>query len=348
MAYDRPSLSDLIARIRADLLSRLTADDVLRRADTEVQARVLAGTAHGLYGYIEWLAEQLIYDTAESDYLERWASIWGIARKAAATASGTVTFAVEAGAVIESGTVLQSLDGAQYETTAEATVSGTSATAPVEAVEAGEAGNRDAGQALLLVSPIVGVQSTATAGELSGGSDEEEDDSLRARLLTRIQTPPQGGAKSDYVTWALEVSGVTRAWCYPLELGLGTVTLRFVRDDDADPIPSAEEVATVQAYIDALRPVTAQLTVAAPIAQPLNFTISGLIPASSTVRAAVEAELADLILREAEPGGTLLLSHIRAAISAAADESDHVLVSPTADVACATGYMTTMGAVTWV
>ena len=47
---------------------------------------------------------------------------------------------------------------------------------------------------------------------------------------------------------------------------------------------------------------------------------------------AVEAELADLIRRESEPGGTLLVSHIREAISTSAGETDHVLTSPTADV----------------
>ena len=40
----------------------------------------------------------------------------------------------------------------------------------------------------------------------------------------------------------------------------------LVRDDDASLIPDAGEVATVQAYIDSLRPVTASVTVVAPTA----------------------------------------------------------------------------------
>jgi uncharacterized phage protein gp47/JayE len=346
--FNRPSLSDIVQRVRTDVLSRLSTDDVLRRADAEVYARVMGGVAHGLYGFIDWLSAQLLYDTAELEYLERWCSIWGLTRKAAAAATGSVTFTVQAGAVIPSGTLLQALDGVQYQTTAAATVVALVATAPVVGVLPAAASNRATGQSQSLVSPVVGVQSTATAGALTGGADVETDDALRARLLARIQQPPQGGAANDYSTWALEVAGVTRAWVYPAELGLGTVTLRFVRDLDATLIPDAGEVATVQAYIDARRPITAQVAVLAPAAVALNFSISGLLPATAAVQAAVQAELQDLLLREATPGGTILLSHLRAAISAATGETDYVLVSPTANVTNTTGNMSTMGTITWL
>lgn len=346
--FSRPSLADIVQRVRNDVLSRLSTDDVLRRADAEVYARVMGGVAHGLYGFIEWLSDQVIYDTAELEYLERWCSIWGITRKPAAVATGSVTFAVQAGSVIPAGTLLQALDGVQYQTTADATVTAPTATAPVASVEPAAAGNRTTGQNLSLVSPVLGVQTTVTAGELSGGADIETDNALRARLLARIQQPPHGGAAYDYTTWALEVPGVTRAWVYPSELGLGTVTVRFVRDLDASLIPDAGEVAAVQAYIDALRPVTAQVTVVAPAAVPINFQIQGLTPSNSTVQAAVQAELQDLLLREAVPGGTILLSHIRAAISAATDETDFVLIAPAANVTNTTGNMSTMGTITWL
>lgn len=348
--FNRPALPELIQRVRNDVLSRLSTDDVLRRTDAEVYARVLGGVAHGLYGFIEWLSKQVIYDTAEAEYLERWCSIWGINRKVAAPATGTVTFTVQAGSLIPSGTLLQALDGVQYQTNADATVTVPSATATVTALVPAAAGNRATGQNLTLVSPVVGVQSTATAGLLSGGADVETDDALRARLLARIQQPPHGGASYDYTAWALEVPGVTRAWVYPAELGLGTVTVRFVRDNDGTGtaiIPDVGEVAAVQAYIDARRPVTAQLTVVAPAAVPLNFTIQGLAPATLTVQAAVQAELADLLLREAVPGGIIFLSHIRAAISAAAGETDYVLTAPAANVTNSTGNMSTMGSITW-
>ncbi len=345
--YSRPTLSELVTRTRADLVSRLSADDILRRADADVYARVLSGLAHGLYGYVDYLANQIIYDTAEAEFLARWASIWGVTRKPASSATGSVTFAVSSGAVIPSGTLLQALDGVQYQTTADATVTVPTAAAPVAALVPAAAGNRTTGQTLTLVSPVYGVQSSATAGALVGGADLESDDDLRSRLIDRIQNPPHGGDAHDYVAWALEVPGVTRAWCFPMELGEGTVTVRFVRDDDASLIPDAGEVAAVQAYIDALRPVTASVTVVAPTAVPLAFSIA-VAPNTTAVKAAVTAELSDLIAREAKPGGTIYLSHIRAAISAAAGEDNYTMSAPSADVTNTAGNMTTLGTITWL
>ena len=120
--FSRPALPELIQRVRNDVLARLSADDLLRRADAEVYARVMGGVAHGLYGFIEWLSTQLIYDTAELEYLERWCSIWGIRRKVATVATGSVTFLAQAGSVIPSGTLLQALDGVQYLTIADTTI----------------------------------------------------------------------------------------------------------------------------------------------------------------------------------------------------------------------------------
>lgn len=349
MPLERPTLVQLIAQTQSDALARANLEDPLRRADAMVYARVMAGLIHGLYGYAEWVAKQVIPDTAEKEFLDRWARIWlRVPRKAASVATGSATFTVQAGAVIPAGTVLKALDGQQYETTEDATGVAPSFNAPVRALAPGAAGNRTAGQVLTLVSPVSGVQPNATGGEISGGSEEESDEDLRARLLARITTPPQGGSLADYKAWTLEVPGVTRVWVFPGEMGASTVTVRFVRDSDASLIPDAGEVAAVQAYLDERKPVTAQVIVVPPVAVPLNISITGLVPDTPAVRASVEAELADLVRREAQPGGTLLLSRIRAAISAAAGETDYELVAPVGNVVAGAGQLTTMGVVSWV
>jgi uncharacterized phage protein gp47/JayE len=349
MPFNRPALSEIIDRTRNDVVSRLPDPEVLRRSDAEVYSRALAGASHGLYGYLDWLSRQLIYDTAETDLLERWGSIWGIARKAATAATGTVTFTGSNGAVVLAGTVLVAYDGQQYSTAANATISAGVAVATVNAVLAGVAGNRTTGQTFTLQSPVLGVNSSAVASAMTGGADIEDDDSLRSRLLARISATPHGGAKHDYEAWALEVAGVTRAWVFPQELGIGTVTVRFMMDDTyANGIPFSGDVTTVAAHIDPLRPVTAAVTVAAPVAVPLNFTVAGLNPSTAAVKAAITQELTDLIKREASPGGTIYLSHIREAISIAAGEVDHSLTSPSANVVMTTGNITTMGTVSYV
>ena len=220
--------------------------------------------------------------------------------------------------------------------------------AAVSMSEAGQDGNTTAASPLSLQSPTAGANtaSSVAVGGLSGGADEETDEELSVRLIERMQSPPHGGNAADYVAWAKEVAGVTRAWCYPLEGGEGKVVVRFVRDNDAVLIPDAGEVAAVQTHIDAARPVTADVTVAAPVAEPIDYTIA-LTPDTTATRAAVTAQLQDLLLSEAEPGGPILLSHIRNAIHDADGVTNYVLTTPSADVTRATGQLATHGEITW-
>ncbi|HSH72334.1 MAG TPA: baseplate J/gp47 family protein [Methylophilaceae bacterium] len=349
MPFSRPSLSNLITRIRAGILSRLTSEE-MRRSDADVYGRELAGASHELHAHLQFISQNVIYDTATAEYLDRWSSMYLTQpRKAAVVATGFVAFTGANGSLIPALSQIVSAAGDEYQTDVDATIVAGTATAAITSLQPGAAGNALSGTVLSLSTPIAGVNSDVTVGidGLSGGADQEDDGSLLARLLTRLQLPPQGGASFDYIAWALEVPGVTRAWVYPQELGLGKVTVRFVRDNDANLIPDAGEVTTVQDYIDYRRPVTAEVTVLAPTAVVQNFTI-GVTPNTVAVKTAVEAELRDLLSRESIPGGTVLLSHIREAISIAAGENNYNMTVPNADVARATGELTTMGAITWL
>ena len=288
-------------------------------------------------------------DTAEAEYLDRWAAIWGVLRRPAARATGNAVMTGTVGAVIEEGTLFRRNDNARFIASAEVTFADTSAVVPVIAEDAGDAGNTAAEAVISLVSPITGVTTVGAVatGGLSGGVDQELDASLLARLLRRIQEPPHGGAEADYITWALECTGVTRAYAEGGRFGAGTVGVTFLMDDtEGGPIPTSGDVARVQAYIDERRPVTADVTVYALTPVDLDFTIQ-LTPDTTTVRAAVEAELRDLILREAEPEGTLLVSHIREAISIAAGEADHTITRPTVDATAGAGRIFVMGEIDW-
>ena len=348
MPYKRPTLKTLIDRADADLASRLPGTGAqLRRSNVGALARIHAGAVHGLYGFINYLSRQVLPDTAEVDWLVRHASIYSISRKAAVAATGQVRFTGQTGAVIAKGLKIQTARREVFQTTAEATLKAGQADVPVEAETAGKAGNLKAETALSLVTPSAGVQSKAVAlaPGIQGGQAAETDHSLRRRLLARIQAPLHGGNQADYIAWAQAVAGVGRCWVYPAELGLGTVTLRFLKTDGA--IPGAALVKKVQDYIDARRPVTARLTVVAPIARPLDVAFSALTPNTPAVRAAITAEIKDLLLREAEPGQTLLLSHLREAVSQAAGETDYVMRAPAANIRHDTGQIATLGALTW-
>ena len=345
MAFDRPTLRELITQMTTDA-EREAGAKQLRQSNLRVLPKVFAYACHGLYGFITWILKQLFPDTAEKQFLERQASIQGIYRRAASKATGTLTVSYTEGATLPVGTIFMADDQTRYETTAEPDVG--SYTVPVQCLETGTVGNREAGQTYTLVSPVVGVDSEAVGSEMAGGAEAESDESLRKRLLFRLQNPPRGGAKEDYIAWAEEVPGVTRAWCFPKEQGIGTVVVRFATDGmTEDGIPTSGMVQIVSDYIAEVAPVTATPYVVAPVAKPVNFRIKDLIPDSESVRAQVEAELKSLFIKEAHPGEALKLTHIQQAISSAAGEDDYELLEPTADVPADSTQLLVVGEVTY-
>jgi len=350
VSFPLPTLRQLDDQARADMATRLPgADSRLRFGVLPVLARVVAMTVFHLYGWLDWAKRQFLPHTADEEMLDDHARLRGLVRRAASKAEGVATLTGAPDAVVPAGTQLQRIDGVRYATIAEVAIGGGGTiTAAVRAALGGMAGNADAAVALNFVSPVAAVQTTATLSTAAtGGADVETDEQLRARILARWRKPPQGGAAHDYELWATEVPGVTRAWSRANWTGLGKVGVAFMMDDRVDPIPLAGDITTVQAYLDARRPVCATILVFAPTALPINPQIT-ITPNSATVKAAVEAELRDLLRRSAELGSTILRSHITEAISAAVGETDHALVAPVGNVVPAAHQIVTLGTITWV
>jgi uncharacterized phage protein gp47/JayE len=288
--------------------------------------------------------------------------MWGILRKSATFAELDITITGTDGAVISNNTTYVSAGGQQYNTDAEATIAGGTATVKIVASESGTASNLDSGDIVSLLNPIADVDSDATVDSVVVDAEDTESDALyRARLLDHIRQPPSGGAANDYVQWALSIAGITRAWVLPLATGPGTVSVAVVEDDE-DPITaSPAKLTEVTDYIETVRPVTAEVSVFTPVLSSMDLTIQ-LEPNTAEVQAAVEAELEDLILRDSAVEGAyknanenhtgeILLSRINEAISIAQGEVDHkvTLINGVApdDVVPGTNELIVLGTITW-
>jgi uncharacterized phage protein gp47/JayE len=348
MAFERPTLTELVERVQQDFVSRLSlAGAVLRRSTVNVLARVVAGASHMMHGHLDFVSRQQFPDTSEGAFLHRQGSVYGIEPLAPDFAHATVTITGVSGTTVDAGTILVRADGVEYTTDAPVTLASGTGTAAITARVAGAAGSLSVAMQLTFESPVVDVDATATVAAVTqDGVDAESDDAFRTRLLDHLRNPPQGGALTDYEQWAKEIAGVTRVWVYPGELGAGSVVVRFVRDNDPGLIPDSGEVAAVQAHLQDKRPVTAIVTTVAPVAAPVAYSLH-IVPDTTAVRAAVTAELDDLHARAGEPGGTLLLSEIRTAIGVAAGLTDYTLASPAADVTNTTGNIPTRGTITF-
>lgn len=384
MPFSRPTLSELKQQVAAGIDAELPGvDALLRFSNLAILAKVFAGGLWGQYGYLDWIARQAVPYTCEDEYLEAWAALKNISRKGPAVAAGAAQFSGSPGVLIPDTTPLTRSDGVAYVTVGDSTVNGSGqATVSVAAALQitdlyGSAWNAPVGTSLTLGVALAGVTSTgAVSTAIAGGTDIETDDELRARMLEAFAHPPQGGAKTDYVEWATAIAGVTRAWCYPLEQGAGTVTVRFMMDDvhagtggfpvgtngvaaadDRDAPATGDQLTVANAIFD-LQPVTALIYVVAPVANPVAFTIAGLSTAPVGVQNAVTAAIAGVFASEGEPGGTVDVSLIEKAIGAVAGTDGFVITAITpahgsvtpgsaGNIISAGGYLPTLGAVTF-
>jgi uncharacterized phage protein gp47/JayE len=356
MPYVKPTLTALISSVKADLFSRFpTLDPSLTNSFATNLAEVIAAGNNGLYGYLDWIAQQPFPDTCDAEFVDRWASIVNLSRRAAAKAEGTATFTGGVGASVATGTLLIASNGEQYEVVTGFTLAASSEDHTVRAVDVGADGNLGAAAVLTFVSVPAGMGNTATVdGDgLTGGLDIETDDGLRARLLERFASPPKGGKALDYIAWAKEATSVTRAWVFTEDepgletVAVGEVLLYIAMDDDySDGIPAAGDVTDVQDYIDAVRPVGASFTAAAPVALPVDFEVS-ITPDTPANRTATETELAEMVRSVGGVGSSIKLFDVYEAMAIVPNLTDWEVIDPVAAVATAAGELHTMGTVTF-
>lgn len=354
MPFQRPNLGELRVRIADDLMDKLPGSNArLRVNNLRAFSEVEAGTTHLLYGFIQWAFRQLFPDTAEAEYLDRWASIWGVSRIPAAAARGPAAWEAAPGAVVQAGALVQIVgaENVRYRVVQGVSEQNGRVVLDLEAVTYGARGDAGPGTpvSFMTTAPGVAVQGEVQEPGLAGGADEQSDDALLQAVLYRIQLPPHGGAAFDYVRWALEVPGVTRVWCNPLEAGAGTVVVRFMMDQVRAPtgIPTPADVALVRQHIDPLRPVTAKVTVAAPIPVTVNVQIRGLQPDAPSIRANIETSLRSMLLSEAEPGHTIFLSQWFTAIGMTPEVHAFTLDQPGTDTVVGPSQIPILGTVTY-
>jgi uncharacterized phage protein gp47/JayE len=302
-------LTDIRQRIQQDFLARIIeVDDApLRRSVENAFINALAGASFGLHGFIEWGARQdPPNEDSDLDSMLRWSNdLLDPPRVAASPAIGDVIFTGTNSTVIPIGTELTNYDGQSFTTKDEYTISGTSVTGSVTASVAGADGNTAAASIVFLSTPIAGIDDRATVatGGLSGGADAEDKYGVLARLRERLKTPPRGGSTGDYVAWAKETAGVTRAWEFPNDPHTGWVTVVITDDNQTNLIPGVTTITNCQTNIDAKRPImSAGAIVRGPTPQTIFLQWTDLIPNDTLTRASLEANVNQWILANGAPG----------------------------------------------
>lgn len=373
MPYARPTLSQLITQVLQDIAAGLDgADPLLRFNNLNITGVALANLINGVYGYLDWISQQAVPVTSSGEFLLGWAALKNVYQEPATQATGMVSFPGTSGVDLPSGTPITRGDGVGYVTTADATVSGTAVVAPAIANadptgQTGAFGNCSIGTTFTLGISISGIQSDGTAATaFTGGADIESEDSVMTRMLQAYQNVPQGGAAQDYVTWALAVPGVTRAWCNGNGFGAGTVVVYTMFDsaegshggfpqgtngvatgETRSPTTATGDQLAVANAIFPKQPVTALVYSYAPVANPINFAFTGTSGWSAATKTAVQNAINSVFLQYGAPVTTVIpnidISLIESEIAAISGTAGFVMTSPAANIPNVIGQMPTIG-----
>ncbi|WP_407545947.1 baseplate J/gp47 family protein [Vibrio parahaemolyticus] len=302
MAHKQPEISELQARILTDIEGKIgQKTPLLKKAAWRVLSWALAGVISILYKYINYRSLQMFVQTADEDGLTLWGDTYDVPRGKESAAKFNIVLVGTDGQVVKAGTqYTKNTTGYFYRQLETVTLSGGEAVATVVATQGGVTGNLSVGDFVSPVNPI-GIEKQASIVEiLVTGTDAEEVEVWRSRILERIRNPPQGGALADYVQWAEEPTGIKRAFVEQIEAG--TVGVYCESSTEADGIPTETQLQEAEDSIrSAYRlPMTAALSVL-PISR-LTFDISvvDLQPNEGDMHTAIEGSL-ELFMKQREP-----------------------------------------------
>lgn len=224
--------------------------------------------------------------------------------------------------------------------------------------------NVDAGSTMTISSPPSGADSTAlvTFGTIGGGSDLEDIEDYRERLLEALAVDFGMFSAAEIKIVAKEVPGVTRVWVAEATENAtngvlpGQVKIFFMRDRDANPFPSGSEVSDVLDAILAIKPahmVTEDVTVEAPTRLDIDFDFAGISPDTASMRLAIRAKLQQFFDESVDLGTNITEDDYRCAIKETYDTernaplASFTLTSPSGDITVALDELPFLGDVTF-
>jgi uncharacterized phage protein gp47/JayE len=271
--------------------------------------------------WLQWLILQVLQctrlATSNGTDVDSFGADFGMTRLAAVAAQGAVTFSrftPSMAALVPTGVIVTTSDGAtrfavSTDTTNAAwnTVQGgyllgigvAGVTVPVSALVAGSAGNVVAGTIGLIASALPGIDTVTNALPLAGGLDAETDTAFRIRFQSFMDSRTRATVQAVVFAATGVQQGLNCTVQENTNGGGGFVPGQFlVTIDDGSGAPPAAVLTSVQAAVDAVRPIGTIFAVSAPIPVLANIAVTlGLATGadSATAIASVNAAISSFV-----------------------------------------------------
>lgn len=263
-----PTLNQLYTGILSDLETQFgTSIPLFGKNYLRIQAAVQAGKLYLFYIAIGKILQKNIFvDTADSEAnggtLERFGMV-KLNRRPFAAVQGqyTVTVTGTAGGQILANTTWKSDDTSAnpdkiFIIDYSFTLSSSSGSVTIRALEAGQDSQLAIGDTLTLTSPIALVDNTATTTvEVVEPLAAEDLEDYRQAALDAYRLEPNGGSASDYRLWASDAQGVEKVYPFAKSGAANEINL-FVEATIADSTdgkgtPSAAILSDVEDWVEA-------------------------------------------------------------------------------------------------
>lgn len=319
--------------------------------DLAVRLYAVAAQLQALSIQADWVLDQSFPQTASGTYLDYHAAMRGLNRIEATCAGGTIRFFVEsapaADLTIEAETVCMTDGETRFATAAAATLPAGSlyTDAPARALEAGSSGNAAPGTVKILTACPVGITGCTNPEAFSGGGDQEDDDSLRARILESYQRLPNGANAAFYEKAAMSHTGIVSAAAVGRARGIGTVDVYVA---SAAGIPDAGLLEEIREDLQAKREIAVDVQVLAPVVRTVDVSMELSVADGAdfeTVKFAVETVLGEYFTGK-RLGLPVRLAELGSLIYAVENVENYHLLTPPADISGERSVLPELGTLT--
>lgn len=246
-------------------------------SDLAVRFYAVAAQIYGLYTQAEWTRRQCFPQTAVGENLDRHAQLRAIHRRQGTKATGFVRFYLDqvrdTDTRIQAETVCMTAGGVRFVTTQEGVVTAGElyADVPIEAAEVGAEGNVAPGTIVYMAIPPAWVVACANPEALVNGQDEEDDETLRTRVMESYRRLANGANSAFYQQAAMSFNGVAAATVLPRSRGVGTVDVVVAAQGG---VPDDALMEALKIYFDQVREIAVDVGVLKPIVKTVDITVA--------------------------------------------------------------------------
>ncbi|MDS7929633.1 baseplate J/gp47 family protein [Acinetobacter sp. V102_4] len=271
MSYPIPTFQQSHQLIVQEIRNK-TGISIPADSDASIRADGTASIVEGLYHHQSYILKQLFIQTADEPFLYIHAEELDLPRHGGTRASGRIKATSNTDITIAAGAKLTNGKGYYWSVVTSSQVkTGVPTTIEIVADQIGGSWNVST-EKLLWVSPAAGLNGTAEVISIGGGSDQEELEAWRARLLERKQLGFFRDREADLISAIKKVPGVQHVYVYPKRRGLGSLDVAITAIGTPPVLPSTTLLQAVQAVLDAEAGFWADCRAYAPNEQYLDVT----------------------------------------------------------------------------